>query len=109
MKTVSIAEIQAATAQHFGTTVTALLARDRHKSIAFARMLSMGLCRLYTRASFPEIGRAFSGRDHTTVMHACRRLVELRKTDAIARRHIDALILALDVTTGPVEPLEMCA
>ena len=92
----TIVQIQAATAQHFGITVTELLSFDRHKSLVFARMLAMSLCRLYTMASYPEIGRAFGDRDHTTVMSACKRVVKIRTVDAMCRRHIDALIGALD-------------
>jgi chromosomal replication initiator protein len=69
----TIAEIQSATCAHFGLTPEELLSSTRTPRIAWPRQLAMYLARALTGASLPAIGREFGGRDHTTVLHACRR------------------------------------
>ena len=70
----TIALVVAATAAHFGTPT--ILDRDRHKSVALARQVAIYICRTYVRPtpSYPELGRWFGGRDHTTIMAAVRRI-----------------------------------
>ena len=69
----TIAEIQQATCTHFGLSGDELLSSARAPRIAWPRQLAMYLSRELTDASLPAIGREFGGRDHTTVLHACRR------------------------------------
>lgn len=59
---------------HYGVTPDELMARDRHKSVVEARQIAIWLCRRRLRMSFPELGRAFGNRDHTTCMSACHRI-----------------------------------
>jgi chromosomal replication initiator protein len=76
----SISEIVDASAREFGVRREALLARDRRPDVAVARQVAMYLARELTEETLPAIGRAF-GRNHTTVMHACRRTAERIATD----------------------------
>lgn len=66
------AELRRLVAGHFGVHERSLIARARNADIARPRMVAMYLARELTARSFPEIGRRFGGRDHTTAMHACR-------------------------------------
>jgi chromosomal replication initiator protein len=68
-----------------------LLSKDRHKSIAFARHVAMYLCKQRLKCSFPELGRAFGNRDHTTVMSAVRKVEALRGADPEVRAHLEAI------------------
>ena len=87
----SIDDIQRAVCHHFKLTERELCSKDRHKSIAFARHIAMYLCKQRLKASFPEIGRAFGNRDHTTVMSAVRKVELLRENDAEVRAHLEAI------------------
>ena len=84
-------DIQRIVCHHFKLRTADLLSKDRHKSIAFARHVAMYLCKQRLKCSFPELGRAFGGRDHTTVMSAVRKVEHLRTTDPEVRAHIEAL------------------
>jgi chromosomal replication initiator protein len=88
---VSVADIQRAVCNHFRLTNAELLSKDRHKSVAFARQVAMYLCRQRIRSSFPELGRAFGNRDHTTVMSAVRRVEALRQRDPQVNAHLEAI------------------
>ena len=68
--TMSVEDIQRAVCHHFHLRSIDLTSKDRHKSVAFARHVAMYLCKQRLKVSFPEIGRAFGNRDHTTVMSA---------------------------------------
>jgi len=81
MNTPSICAIQTIVADRFGLTVLDLLSRRVARSVARPRQVAMWVCRHETLASLPEIGRAFGGRDHTTVMHAIQRIDGLMATD----------------------------
>jgi chromosomal replication initiator protein len=87
----SLDEIQRLVCHHFRLRSSDLVSKDRHKSIAFARHVAMYLCKQRLRASYPEIGRAFGGRDHTTVMNAVRKIDAQRELDAELRGHIEEL------------------
>jgi chromosomal replication initiator protein len=87
----SVEDIQRAVCNHFSFTNVELLSKDRHKSVAFARQVAMYLCRQRLKCSFPELGRAFGNRDHTTVMSACRRVESLRKQDPQVDAHLQAI------------------
>jgi chromosomal replication initiator protein len=71
---ITLEEIVAATAQYFGVNVEDILGQSRSRVLVNARQVAMYLCRLLTQLSLPRIGAAFGGRDHTTVMHADRKI-----------------------------------
>jgi chromosomal replication initiator protein len=78
---VSIENIQKTVADYFKIRVGDLLSKKRSRSIARPRQIAMALAKELTNHSLPEIGDAFGGRDHTTVLHGCRRVQSLRETD----------------------------
>jgi len=87
----SVADIQRAVCGHFRLSNSELLSKDRHKSVAFARQVAMYLCRQRLKCSFPELGRAFGNRDHTTVISAVRKVEALRTTDPRVAAHLEAI------------------
>jgi chromosomal replication initiator protein len=91
----TIDEIQAAACAHFGLTLPELLSRSRAERVVWPRQTSMYLAKELTEYSLPIIGRAFDGRDHTTVMHACRRVAEHIAQSPAAYADIEALTAAL--------------
>ena len=80
-KLVTIDNIQKIVAGYFKIRVADLLAKRRSRSITRPRQIAMALAKELTNHSLPEIGDAFGGRDHTTVIHACRRVKLLRDTE----------------------------
>ena len=80
-KPVSIDMIQKLVAEYYKLRIADLLSSRRNRSITRPRQLAMALAKALTRHSLPEIGNAFGGRDHTTVLHACRKIEELRQED----------------------------
>jgi len=80
-KLVTIENIQKLVAEYFKIRVADLLSSRRTRSITRPRQIAMSLAKSLTRHSLPEIGNAFGGRDHTTVIHACRKVDELRNED----------------------------
>jgi len=80
-KLVSIDNIQRTVADYCKIRYSDLLSKRRSRSVARPRQLAMALAKELTTHSLPEIGDAFGGRDHTTVLHACRKIKELRDTD----------------------------
>jgi chromosomal replication initiator protein len=87
--------IQKVVADYFQMRVQDLLGKRRTRNLARARQFAMALAKEVTEHSLPEIGDAFGGRDHTTVLHACRVVRELVDTDGEAREHWDKLIRKL--------------
>ncbi len=87
----SVEDIQRAVCHHFKLRSVDMLSKDRHKSIAFARHVAMYLCKQRLKCSFPELGRAFGNRDHTTVISAVRKVEALRTSDPEVRAHLEAL------------------
>ena len=87
----TIAEIQAAVGTHFGVSAQELLSTSRSPRIAWPRQLAMYLARELTDESLPAIGRHFGGRDHTTVMYACRRAGARIDGDAAVREAVEKL------------------
>jgi chromosomal replication initiator protein len=94
---VSIENIQKTVADYFKIRVGDLLSKKRSRSIARPRQVAMALAKELTNHSLPEIGDAFGGRDHTTVLHACRRIEALRETD---KRIDDDYLNLLRTLTG---------
>ncbi len=87
--------IQRVAAQQFGLKITDLKGQKRHRSIVEPRMMAMYLTRKHTSMSFPEIGRVFGGRDHTTVIHACQKIEWQIKIDANLQSAIQTIETAL--------------
>ena len=77
---VSIENIQKVVAEYFNIKISDLLSKRRNRSIARPRQVAMALAKELTRHSLPEVGDAFGGRDHTTVLHACRKIDSLKGT-----------------------------
>ena len=76
-KLVTIENIQKTVAEYYKIKVSELLSKRRTRSLARPRQMAMALAKELTTHSLPEIGEAFSGKDHTTVLHACRKIKEL--------------------------------
>jgi chromosomal replication initiator protein len=88
----SIGQIKAAACRHFGLTPQELLSTSRTVRVTWPRQVAMYLARELTDESLPAIGRQFGGRDHTTVMHACRRTASRIADDSSSREAVENLI-----------------
>lgn len=82
---VTLENIQKIVARYYQLRVADLLSKRRTRNIARPRQMAMYLAKMLTQHSLPEIGEAFGGRDHTTVLHACRKIESLCETDARLR------------------------
>jgi chromosomal replication initiator protein len=94
-KQVSIDNIQRTTAEYYKIKVADLMSKRRSRSVARPRQVAMALAKELTNHSLPEIGDAFGGRDHTTVLHACRKIKELRETSSDIREDYQNLLRTL--------------
>jgi chromosomal replication initiator protein len=94
-KLVTIDNIQKTVAGYFQIRVGDLLSKSRSRSITRPRQIAMSLTKELTSHSLPEIGDAFGGRDHTTVIHACRKIKELRETENRVREDYKNLLRTL--------------
>lgn len=94
-KQVSIDNIQKMVAEYFKIKIADVLSKRRSRSVARPRQIAMALAKELTNHSLPEIGDAFGGRDHTTVLHACRKIKELRETNADVREDYTNLLRSL--------------
>jgi len=92
---ISVDNIQRMVADYFKIKISDLLSKRRNRSVARPRQVAMALCKELTDHSLPEIGDAFGGRDHTTVLHACRKIKELSDTDLAIRDDYNNLLKAL--------------
>lgn len=88
---VSIEDIQKRVAEHFRIRLGDMHSPRRARAVARPRQVAMYLCKQLTTRSLPEIGRKFGGRDHTTVMHAVRKIDELRQGDATLNEDVELL------------------
>lgn len=79
---ITIENIQRVVAEYYNIKMSELKSKTRTRSVARPRQMAMALAKELTNHSLPEIGREFGGRDHTTVMHACKTISELRDTDS---------------------------
>ena len=79
---VNVGNIQRIVAEYYKIKMADMLSKRRNRSIARPRQIAMALAKELTNHSLPEIGDAFGGRDHTTVLHACRKIAELREADS---------------------------
>ena len=87
----TVERIQVLTCEAFGITLEELLSHDRTARVSWPRQVAMYLCREHTQLSLPAIGKGFGGRNHTTVMHACRRTGERLASDQDAFEAVRAL------------------
>jgi chromosomal replication initiator protein len=98
----SVKEIQTAACRHFGISSEELLSAGRTARVTWPRQVAMFLARELTGESLPAIGRQFGGRDHTTVLHACRRTAERIAGDELSRDTVDRLRLTLRSEETPL-------
>ncbi len=94
-QSLGIGNIQKAVADYYGLQIKDLLSKRRTRSLARPRQVAMALTKELTEHSLPEIGDAFAGRDHTTVLHACRQIKLLIQSDGKLREDWDKLIRKL--------------
>lgn len=94
-KQVSMDNIQRTAAEYYKIKVSDMMSRRRSRSVARPRQMAMALSKELTNHSLPEIGDSFGGRDHTTVLHACRKIKELRETNSDIREDYKNLLRSL--------------
>jgi chromosomal replication initiator protein len=94
-KRVTVDTIQKTVAEHYGLKQADLISERRARAVARPRQAAMWLAKQITTRSLPDIGRRFGGRDHTTVLHAVRRIEELKQADAHLARDLDVLLRKL--------------
>ncbi|MGQ9862466.1 MAG: chromosomal replication initiator protein DnaA [Thiobacillaceae bacterium] len=92
---ISIENIQKTVADFYKIKVADMYSKKRTRNLARPRQMAMFLAKELTDLSLPEIGQAFGGRDHTTVLHACRKIEELRQADQAIRRDHNLLVQVL--------------
>lgn len=92
---ISIENIQKTVADYYKIKVAEMYSKKRTRNVARPRQVAMSLAKELTHLSFPEIGDAFGGRDHTTVMHACRKIEELKISEPGITRDISVLLQVL--------------
>tara|TARA_Y100001970_G_scaffold250697_1_gene322686 strand:+ start:3073 stop:4467 length:1395 start_codon:yes stop_codon:yes gene_type:complete len=95
-KKITIEEIQKKVAEHYNIRITDMHSPRRSRSVARPRQIAMYLAKLITSRSLPEIGRKFGGRDHTTVMHAVKKIEELKLQDVNFNEDIELLKRLID-------------
>ncbi len=91
----SIDNIIKTTAEYYKVKISDLLSKRRNRVVARPRQMAMALCKELTNHSLPEIGDAFGGRDHTTVIHACKQTAALREINASIAEDFDNLLKTL--------------
>jgi chromosomal replication initiator protein len=96
-KIITIDQIQRRVCDFFGLKLSDLKAKNRTKAIAFPRQVAMYLARQMTHSSLSEIGRAFGGKDHTTVLHAVDKIQTLLQDDPKLRKTIDGLVQSVNL------------
>src|SRR5204862_5727798 len=88
---ITIPQIQQAVSSHFRLRMDELSSKNNARQVAVPRQVAMYLCKRLTKHSFPEIGRAFGGKHHTTVMHSVDKIESLVVTDGTLQRLITEL------------------
>ena len=96
-KAITIETIQKAVAQYFGLKVSDLRSKRRQRTISEPRQIAMFLSRELTKASLPEIGRRFGGKDHSTVIHSCKKIQSARESNPTIQAAIDRVRATLEV------------
>jgi len=92
---ISVENIQRTVADYYKIKVAEMYSKRRSRNVARPRQMAMALAKELTQLSLPDIGEAFGGRDHTTVLHACRKIAELRHEAPDIGRDFDALLQVL--------------
>ncbi|HWH47259.1 MAG TPA: chromosomal replication initiator protein DnaA [Burkholderiales bacterium] len=95
VRQVSVENIQRIVADYYKIKVSEMYSKKRSRTVARPRQVAMALAKELTHLSLPDIGDAFGGRDHTTVLHACRKIADLRASNAEITRDFDALLQTL--------------
>ncbi len=95
VQAVSMDNIRKVVAEYYNVSVKDLMGKKRTRNIARPRQIAMALSRELTKESFPDIGQSFGGRDHSTVMHACSKVEELRKSDPVLDKDYKSLSMML--------------
>ena len=90
-KVITLEDVQDVVARRFQVKVSELKSKRRTKTVVHPRQIAMYLSRELTAASFPEIGRAFGGKDHTTIIHACRQIEKALEKDPSLRTTVESL------------------
>ena len=94
-KRVTVDQIQKAVAEHYGLKQADMISERRARAVARPRQAAMWIAKQITTRSLPDIGRRFGGRDHTTVLHAVRRIEALKADDPVLARDLDVLLRKL--------------
>ncbi|MFN7974093.1 MAG: chromosomal replication initiator protein DnaA [Acidobacteriota bacterium] len=95
---ITIGRIQKLVAEYYDLKIPEIRSRSNHKSVAFPRQVAMWLSKKMTKASFPEIGREFGGKHHTTVIHSVNKIEKLRQSDPELNRLLNSLSASLSTT-----------
>ncbi len=90
-KIVSMDDIQETVGARFHVKISDLKSRRRSKTLVHPRQIAMYLCRELTDSSYPEIGRQFGGKDHTTIIHACKQVIKAKDSDSALSATLDSL------------------
>ncbi|MGH7232800.1 MAG: chromosomal replication initiator protein DnaA [Nitrospiraceae bacterium] len=90
-KIITMDDIEEAVAARFHVKISEIKSRRRSKTLVHPRQIAMYLCRELTDASFPEIGRHFGGKDHTTIIHACKQIAKAKETDLTLKSTLESL------------------
>lgn len=90
-KIIAMEDIDEAVAARFHVKIAEMKSRRRSKTLVHPRQIAMYLCRELTDASFPEIGRHFGGKDHTTIIHACKQIAKAREVDSELNATLESL------------------
>ncbi len=106
-KTVTIENIQKTVAEYYKIRLADMSGKSRSRSIARPRQMAMALAKDLTSKSLPEIGQAFGGRDHTTVLHACRKIAELKESDDGITEDYRNLLRTLSSWLNPVDNMDV--
>jgi len=93
---ISIDQIQRKVADYYNVRMGDMLSARRSRAVARPRQIAMYLSKQLTTRSLPEIGRKFGGRDHTTVIHAVRKVESLRESDPSIEEDVDLLLRSLE-------------
>jgi chromosomal replication initiator protein len=96
-KVITIDQIQRKVGEHYQIKLSDLKAKSRTQAVAFPRQVAMYLARQLTHASLAEIGRAFGGKDHTTVLHAVDKIRALLQEDHKLKKTVDGLIQGIQL------------
>lgn len=90
-KIITMDDIEEAVAERFHVKISEMKSRRRSKTLVHPRQIAMYLCRELTNSSFPEIGKHFGGKDHTTIIHACKQIAKAKEADHSLRSTLQSL------------------